>query len=75
MAEHDFGRPGSIRAVEEQFRCNWVESLIESPRRTFVRTWYEFVPELKVTIERTQGRSLEQHIAILKAKDRREPTK
>lgn len=46
-----------------------VETLLESPTKTFMRDWYEYVVELGDKMEDAELRTLSDHIAALKAKD------
>jgi hypothetical protein len=46
-----------------------VETLIESPKQTFVRDWWGAVEALNEAMETASSRTLTEHIATLKAKD------
>jgi hypothetical protein len=45
-----------------------VETLIESPTKTFVRDWYQYVVDIEASIEASQSRSIEEHIRRIKKK-------
>ena len=49
--------------------AHMVETLIESPKKAFVRDWWLAVEELDNAMENASSRSLVDHIAKLKAKD------
>jgi hypothetical protein len=46
-----------------------VETLIESPKKTFMRDWYKFVDDLENQMIAAESRTLSEHVARLKAKD------
>ncbi|WP_189381883.1 hypothetical protein [Gemmobacter nanjingensis] len=46
-----------------------VEALIESPRKAFMRDWYQYVVELEAAIIAAEQRTLQQHVQKLIAKD------
>jgi len=46
-----------------------VETLVESPKKTFMRDWYQFVVELGDKMEMAELRTLADHVAALKKKD------
>lgn len=46
-----------------------VESLIESPKRAFMRDWYGFVSNLEEQAREAASRTLSEHVARLKKKD------
>lgn len=48
-----------------------VETLLESPRKAFMRDWYEYAVELGVKMDDAELRTIADHIAILRAKDAR----
>jgi hypothetical protein len=48
-----------------------VENLIESPRKAFMRDWYQFVVSIKDQMVAAERRTLKEHIAKLISKDER----
>jgi hypothetical protein len=48
-----------------------VETLLESPKKAFVRDWYEYAVELGDKMDDAELRTLADHVAILKTKDAR----
>ncbi|QOF95004.1 hypothetical protein IFJ82_14460 [Novacetimonas hansenii] len=48
-----------------------VETLLESPKKAFIRDWYQYVVKLGDKMESAELRTLANHIAILRAKDAR----
>lgn len=48
-----------------------VETLLESPRKAFIRDWYEYAVEIGVKMDDAELRTIADHIAILRAKDAR----
>jgi hypothetical protein len=46
-----------------------VETLIESPKRAFMRDWYKFVDDLENQMVSATSRTLAEHVAKLKTKD------
>lgn len=48
-----------------------VETLLESPKKAFMRDWYKYAVELGDKMEAAELRTLADHVAILKAKDAR----
>ena len=54
-----------------QHLAQMVETLIESPKKAFVRDWWESVVLLETEMKRSSQRGIAQHIAKLKEKDAR----
>ena len=50
---------------------NLVENLIESPRKAFMRDWYQFVVDLEEQMKIAASRTLQDHVARLHDKDAR----
>jgi hypothetical protein len=48
-----------------------VETLIEAPKKAFVRDWWGAVIRLDDEVEQASQRTLADHIASLKSKDER----
>lgn len=48
-----------------------VETLLESPKKAFIRDWYQYAVELGDKMENVELRTFADHIAILRAKDTR----
>lgn len=48
-----------------------VEALIESPRKAFMRDWYQYVVDLEASIIAAEQRTLQQHVQNLLEKDAR----
>jgi len=51
-----------------QLLADMVETLIESPKKTFMRDWYGYVDEMERKMVEAEQRSLEEHINRLKSK-------
>jgi hypothetical protein len=49
--------------------ANAVEHLIESPRKAFMRDWYQYVVDLEEQMVKAEKRTLKEHVAKLLAKD------
>lgn len=50
-----------------------VETLIESPKKSFMRDWYEYVVEIETQIREAERRTLAEHIKLLKSKSAKKP--
>ena len=48
--------------------ANMVETLIESPKRAFIRDWYKFVVEIEHQMAEANSHSIIEHSIRLKAK-------
>lgn len=48
-----------------------VEALIESPRKAFMRDWYQYVVDLEASIIAAEQRTLQEHVQKLLEKDAR----
>lgn len=48
-----------------------IETLIESPKRAFMRDWYALVVNIEENVVKMKGRSIQSHIDRLRAKDAR----
>jgi len=70
IADLDRTRIDGWRSCHEGL-ARMVETLIESPERTFVRDWWSAVVKLDADMEEAARRTLECHILALKAKDAR----
>jgi hypothetical protein len=46
-----------------------VEHLIESPKRAFMRDWYQYVVDLEAQLIEAEQRTLQEHVKLLIAKD------
>lgn len=46
-----------------------VESLMESPKKAFLRDWYQFVVDIEAQMLKAEARTLDQHVARLRKKD------
>jgi hypothetical protein len=55
--------------------AHMVETLIESPKRTFMRDWYAYVVEIEAKMDEAERRTLAEHISRLKAKTARKTSR
>ncbi|MHA3977360.1 hypothetical protein ACW9UR_06735 [Halovulum sp. GXIMD14794] len=68
--ELDIVKVGSwVRGHE--LMADTVETLIESPKNAFMRDWYHYVVDIEKALAESEQRTLEDHVARLKAKDER----
>lgn len=56
----------SITKIESWIKCHnllseLVENLIESPKKAFVRDWYQYVTNIEAQIIEAEGRTVEEH--------------
>lgn len=56
-----------------QLLAHMVESLIESPKKTFMRDWYSYVVEIETRMQAAEQRKLAEHINRLKSKSTKKP--
>ena len=52
-----------------QLLADLVESLIESPKKAFVRDWYGCVANIELRIMEAEKRTLDEHVRRLRSKD------
>lgn len=70
MKELDLVKIGGWIAGHELL-AGLVEHLIESPKKAFMRDWYEYVVNLEHEMIETERKTLKEHVARLLAKDER----
>lgn len=53
--------------------AHMVETLIESPKKSFMRDWYAYVVEIEAQMDEAERRTLAEHVCRLKSKTARRP--